>query len=70
MNLKAARESAGLTQAQAAEKANVSERMYLYYEADKKEPRVRTAIRIADALGCDVKEIFKVQKKPDYNQAK
>lgn len=33
--------------------------MYQYYEAGKKEPGVRTAIRIADALGVkDLRELF------------
>lgn len=59
MALKAAREKSGKTQAQVAKEANVSERAYLYYEQDKREPGVRTAIRIADSLGVvDLRELF------------
>lgn len=57
--MQAAREKASLTQNQAAKAARVTERMYQYYEAGKKEPGVRTAIRIADALGVkDLRELF------------
>ena len=44
--LKAAREKSGKTQAQVAEEANIGERSYQDYEYDKREPGVRTAIRI------------------------
>ena len=54
MELLAARESAGLTQKQAAERAKVPERQYQNYEYGNREPRVRTAIRIAKALNKDV----------------
>ena len=56
--LQAARERAGLTQAQAAKGAQVTERMYQQYEYGA-EPGVRTAIRIADALNVtDLRELF------------
>lgn len=58
MALKAAREKSGKTQAQVAKEAKVSERSYLYYEKGTKEPRARTAIRIARAVGSTVEEIF------------
>ena len=58
MALKAAREASGKTQAQVAQEAKVSERSYLYYEKGTKEPRVRTAIRIAEALDATVEELF------------
>lgn len=67
MNLIAAREAAGLTQAQAAKKAKVSERMYQGYEYDKNEPRVKAALRIAKVLGTTVEELFKVQEKGCVN---
>lgn len=63
MNLKAAREHAGLTQAQVANKALISERVYQNYEYSKNEPNVRTAIKIAKALGSTVEKLFQVQEK-------
>ena len=59
VKLKAAREKSGKTQAQVAKEAGISDRAYLYYEKDQKEPGVRTAIRIADALNSDVKALFR-----------
>lgn len=58
MKLRAARESVDLTQAEVAKKAQTSERMYQEYEYDKREPGVRTAIRIAKALNTTVEQIF------------
>ena len=58
MELRAAREASGKTQAQVAKEANVAERMYQDYEYDKREPGVRTAIRIAKALNSTVEELF------------
>lgn len=56
--LKAAREASGKTQAQVATEAGVSERIYQSYEYGKSEPKVRTAIRIARAVGRDPGELF------------
>ena len=47
------------TQAQMAKDAGISEVAYQLYEYGKREPGVKTAIRIADALGTTVEEIFK-----------
>nr|DAH29568.1 MAG TPA: putative transcriptional regulator [Caudoviricetes sp.] len=60
MNTKliAARKASGKTQAQVAKESNVSERSYIYYENEVKEPRVQTAIRIARVLDTTVEEIF------------
>ena len=58
MELRAAREQSGKTQAQVAKEANVGERLYQDYEYDKREPGVRTAIRIARALGGTVEALF------------
>ena len=58
MQLRAAREASGKTQAQVAKEAKVSERLYQDYEYDKCEPGVRTAIRIAEALGSTVEKLF------------
>ena len=62
MQLKAARESSGKTQSQVAKEVGTSEQVYQRYEYGTSEPGVRTAIRIADALGVkslrQFKEIF------------
>lgn len=58
MELRAAREASGKTQAQVAKEACVTERMYQYYEADTMEPGVRTAIRIAKTLNSTVEDLF------------
>jgi len=60
MKLRAAREKTGLTQSQVAEKIGVSELSYQRYEYDKREPGVRTAIRIARALNTTVEQLFAV----------
>lgn len=56
--LRAAREKAGKTQAQTAAEAGVGVRLYQEYEYGRKAPSVYAAIRIADALGCTVEELF------------
>lgn len=57
--LKTAREQSGKTQAQVAREAGINERLYQRYEYGQNEPGVRTAIRIADALGIsDVRRLF------------
>lgn len=58
MELRAAREREGLTQAQVAAKAEIAERAYQNYEYDKREPSARTAIRIARALNSTVEVLF------------
>lgn len=56
--LKAAREKSGKTQAQVAKEAGIACRLYQYYEHGEREPGVRTAIRIAEVLGVNVKTLF------------
>lgn len=58
MELRAAREKSGKTQAQVAREAGVSEVAYQRYEYDDREPRARTAIRIARAVGSTVEALF------------
>ena len=58
MQLRAAREKSGKTQAQVAREANIAERLYQDYEYGKREPGVRTAIRIARALDSTVEVLF------------
>lgn len=75
MELRAAREQSGKTQAQVAKEIGVSELSYQRYEYDKREPGVRTAIRIARALDSTVEELFgaatpDIEKGPDGNPAK
>lgn len=72
--LKKARERSGLTQVEAAEKANVSYRAYQNYEAEEREPKVSAAIRIARALNSTVEALFGAAtpdnaKEPDGNPA-
>ena len=57
-NLKKRREELSLTQKQVADAAKVGIRLYQYYEADRKEPSVRTAKRIAEALKTTVEKFF------------
>lgn len=45
------RKSRGYLKADVARKANITEAGYSYYEQGKRTPSVRTAIRIAGALG-------------------
>ena len=62
--LKNARMKAEKTQAQLAKDAGISEVAYQLYEYGKREPGVKTAIRIADALGVtDLRELFGDERK-------
>lgn len=61
--LRAAREASGKTQAQVAKEAGISDRLYQRYEYDKSTPNVRTAIRIAKAVGGDVEALFSAEQK-------
>ena len=76
MQLRAAREKSGKTQAQVAKEADVGERLYQDYEYDKREPGVRTAIRIARAVNSTAEKLWgfgaatsNKTKEPDGNQA-
>lgn len=62
MNLRAAREASGKTQAQVAKEARVAERAYQSYEYGNRSPGVRTAIRIARALDTTVEALFGLVK--------
>lgn len=57
--LKAIREKNNMTQGQIAKEAQISLAQYQNIEYGTSRPRVDTAIRIADALGTTVEEIFK-----------
>ena len=57
--LKERRKRAGMTQLEIAKKAGVTDIGYLNYEQGKREPKISTAIRIADALGVqDLRELW------------
>ena len=58
VKLRKAREAAGLTQAQLAEEAGVSEVVYQRYEYNVNRPGVDAAIRIARVLCVTVEELF------------
>ena len=59
MQLRAAREKSGKTQAQVAKEVGIAVNLYQRYEYGRNEPSVYTAIRIADALGVtDLRELF------------
>lgn len=56
--LKAAREASGKTQSQVAKESGITARAYQNYERGDREPNVRVAFRIADALCGDPRELF------------
>lgn len=56
--MRAAREASGKTQAQVAKAAGTSVRVYQLYEYGSSTPNVRTAIRIARALGTSAEALF------------
>lgn len=58
VKLQAARENAGLTQKQVAEKLNLSEQAYQRYEYGTHEPRARMAVRVARAVNSTVETIW------------
>ena len=64
MALKAARQKSGKTQAQVAEKAKISQTQYQNIEYNKSEPKVKTAIRIAETLNSTVEELFAEAPEP------
>ena len=59
--LKEMRESKGLSQSQLARESGVNVRMIQHYEQgvrDINRAEAETVLRLADALGCDVREIM------------
>lgn len=60
-NLKELRKAAGMTQAELAEKSGVNPRMIQHYEQgfkDLSKAAFETGLRIADALGCDPRDLL------------
>lgn len=56
--LKTTRERSGKTQSQVAKEVGIAVFSYQRYEYGVTEPSVRTAIRIAQALGTTVEALF------------
>lgn len=67
--LKEYRTKQKLSQQAVADKIGIGIRIYQYYEADQKEPAVRTAIRIARALGTTVEELFVLEDEEQQPKA-
>lgn len=68
VKLQAAREKSGKTQVQVAGEAKISTVTYQRYEYGAREPGVRTAIRIADALNVtDLRELFAAEPEEPSN---
>lgn len=53
-----ARLSAGFTQSQLAERIGVAPQHVGRWERGERKPKVDALIRIADALGCDVRDLM------------
>lgn len=56
--LRAAREAAGMTQTQLAEKVNVQQRDISKWENGHREPGVLIVKKMAQALGCSMDELI------------
>lgn len=59
-NLEAARKSAGLTQQQLSERAEVSRKSINAIENGVYVPSTVLALKIAQTLGCSVEELFRL----------
>jgi len=57
MTIKAAREKAGLTQEQVAERIGVTQPTYAGWETGKRNPKQETLKKIAAAIGIDVSQL-------------
>ena len=57
-NLKKTRQLKNSTQKKVSSNAKITERAYQSYEYGDREPKVRTAIRIAKALNTTVEELW------------
>ena len=57
--LKEKRKAVGLTQQEVAKKVGITDTGYMNYEHGRREPKIGTAIKIADALGVrDLRELW------------
>lgn len=67
VHLKEVREKLGLTQEEVAKRMGWSKQRYNTVENNRKVPSVLLALKLANALECDVNEIYKIRmvsKKP------
>lgn len=62
--LRAARLSAGLTQEELAERCGMKKQNVSRYETSDREPNVRTAKKMADALGVTLEDLITDIEKP------
>lgn len=60
--LKLVRTSKNITQSALATKCGISVRTLIRYENGEREPDVYTAIRLAEALGTTVEELFPLEE--------
>ncbi|MCL6479497.1 MAG: helix-turn-helix domain-containing protein [Peptococcaceae bacterium] len=70
VKLKEVRDRLGLTQEEVAKRMGWSKQRYNTVEKNKKVPSVLLALKLANALECDVNDIYKlkiVPKKPKIN---
>lgn len=58
-NIRFFRTQAGLTQAELAEKVNTTQPAISDYEADRSSPNVKTADKIAAALGVTLNDLMR-----------
>lgn len=61
--LRAAREAAGLSQAQAGERADLHQVSIAMFETDKRTPTIKVLIRLAEAYGVAVADLLPPPKK-------
>lgn len=61
--LRAAREAAGLSQAQAGERAGLHQVSIAMFETDKRTPTVKVLIRLAEAYGVSVVDLLPPPKR-------
>ena len=60
--LKEERKNAGLTQAQLSKKLGITAQSYSQYETGKRNPKMETQQKIADALGIDIDDLCPTKK--------
>ena len=62
--IREARKSAGLTQHQLADRLGLAQATLARYETGSREPRVRAAVRLSEALDTTVNALWPPDKKP------
>jgi transcriptional regulator with XRE-family HTH domain len=60
VNVRTARQRAGLTQAELAHRAGLAQPAISLIEAGQANPTVQTLQQVADALGCPLADLLKV----------